>query len=128
MSARDDILSKIKKKASKLKDLRERTSRDHSYKKIILTFLEDIDRHAFESKCKEDYYSAFTKALQILYANMRSFCTGAGVQVVWDDPNAEWPKVKAIIMRWPPEYVAKNPGMTAEEMIDITDLLFDVMG
>ena len=130
MGAKQDILDLINKKASKISDIRERTSRDHNYKKLVIEFFKSMDHHYAEAEDASDLKYRYKKELSLLYSRLRSVHLSIGVKVMWnhEEDEIEWTeyRVQSVVINFPPD-VALKLNVPEQEMIDAGDILLEIL-
>lgn len=130
MSARNKIQDLINKKASRISEIRARTSRNHNYRHIVMEFFKAMDLHYFEAKDANDLKMRFKKEERLMYSRLRAIHPSAGVNPIWntESEDVEWTelRVQSVVVRFPPD-VATKLGLPEQESIDVGDILLDFL-
>ncbi len=130
MGAKHDILDLINKKASKIRGIRERTSRDFDHKKLVIEFFKAMDKHYAEAEDAPDLKYRYKKERMILYSRLRAIHPHIGVNINWnhDEAELEWTeyRVQSVMINFPPD-VAVKLNVPEQEMIDVGDILLEIL-
>lgn len=130
MNAKDDVWDLINKKTTKIRDIRERTARDHNYKKIVIEFFKAMDIHYFESTDADDLQGKYKKERRLMYSRLRSIHPHVGINTIWNsqDQDVDWKelRVQSVIVTFPPD-IAKKLNVPEQEMIDVGDILLELL-
>ena len=130
MGSKKDIWDMINKKASKIREIRDKTSRNHNYKKIVIEFFKAMDAHYAEAIDANDLKLRYKKENRLMYSRLRAIHPSAGFNAIWNsqDSDVEWTelRVQSVIVRFPPD-VAKNLNLPEQESIDVGDILLELL-
>lgn len=130
MGAKNDVWDMINKKASRIRDIKDKTSRDHNYKKIVMEFFKAMDLHYVEATDANDLKVRYKKEIQLMYSRLRAIHPSAGCNPIWnsEDENTEWTdlRVQSVVVNFPPD-VAKQLGLPEQEAIDVGDILLELL-
>jgi len=130
MNAKDDMWDLINKKASKIKEIRDRTSRDHNYKKIVIEFFKAMDEHYVSAEDASDLKYKYKKERKLMYSRLRSVHASVGINTIWNsqDEDVDWEelRVQSVIVTFPPD-VAENLSLPEQEIIDVGDILLELL-
>jgi len=130
MGAKQDIWDLINKKASKIGDIREKTSRNHNHKKLVIEFFKAMDRHYAEATDASDLKYRFKKEKKILDSRLRAVHPHIGVNIIWNHEETDIPwteyKVQSVMVNFPLD-VATKLNVPEQEMIDVGDILLEIL-
>ena len=130
MSSKDEIWDLINKKASKIKDIKERTSRNHNYRKIVIEFFKAMDAHYFNAEDASDLKIRYKKEKSLLYSRLRSIHPSVGVNPIWNsqDEDTDWKElqISSVVVTFPPD-IAKQLNLPEQECIDMGDILWECL-
>lgn len=129
MSARDDVLKKLAKKTKEYKEYRDRSLGYVRPEKLVLEFIQTIEKARLESKVGLDFTQEVDRAYNVLVHRVRRWDKQAFVEIIWDreDQAEVWTDLRPSGVRivWSEVYQKNNPGKDAELFIGVEQLLIE---
>lgn len=129
MTGKDEILKKLAKKTKEYKEYRDRSLGYVRPEKLVLEFIQAIEKARLESKVGLDFTQEVDRAYNVLVHRVQRWDKHAFVEIIWDrEEQAEvWTDLRPSGIRivWSEVYQKKNPGKDAELFIGVESLLID---
>jgi hypothetical protein len=130
MSAKDDILAKIKKKASRYSDLRQESKGEGRPIRIIAKIIEAIDYSKATSKTALEFTMAFDREWGMLEHKLKRIDPHVIVEAIWhrEDAVESWEDLRltGVKVIWGEKYKAAHPDELPEETITVERLWMEL--
>jgi len=127
MSAYDDVMKEINRRAKKLKKLRTNSDRNMSREDVVMRFFDDIERAFRRSEDKHDFRTALDNACNFLESRLKAFDPDIRISLSSDNSSADdWKdiRINGVSVFWSEKYLKNHPLEEKEMFIDVSDMLF----
>ncbi len=125
MSAKDDILKKINKKAKQYKDYK--TDSKKSVTKLVARLIDEIEDARVNSKNGLDWSGQVETAINMFGKRLGSIDAAGFAEILWANKEEEvenWQdlQIHGVKIVWSETYLKNNPGSSPEEVITVERL------
>lgn len=126
MSAKSDVLDKIKKKSERFRECREESRGKFKPERAIVKFIEYTEKVKSEVKSGVEYSAKVQSAWDTLVFLIKKIDAGALVNVKWyrEDEAEDWRdlRVTGVQILWSEKYKKENPLEEGEFNFGVEDM------
>lgn len=127
MSAHDDVMKEINKRAKKFKAMRTNSKRDMSYYDIAFQFFDEVEEARLTATHHHDFDTALDTACGFLDSRFKAFDEDVEIQLMWaNESSANWKDITIdrIVITWSRKYLVNYPDRQDQLIIGIGDMFF----
>jgi len=126
MSAKDDMMAQVRKKAEKIREHKDRSLGLVKPARTVADFIETVEKARVESAGGLEFTSQVDMAYAMMVHRLRRFDSAVFVEIVWDKEEKceEWKDLRpsAVRIQWSEAYIRSHPGCDAEVTISADQL------
>jgi hypothetical protein len=130
MSAKDDMLKKINKKANRYRDLKNESQGKARPIRLIAKTLEAVEYAKATAKTALEFTMVFDREWGVLQHRMARIDPGVRIEPIWhrEDSVESWQdlRITGVKISWSDLYVRANPDTPAEETITIEHIWMEL--